>query len=150
MKKTGRYYLTHLKFLCQGLFFVFVFSANAQDSLEQDNTIKNLTVEQFNKLIINNDKAVLVNFSADWCVVCKREKPILDQLRAGHPTDLILLEIDMEENPLIAEYFEIDGLPVTIAYDKGVMTWNKMGFQTLQDLENAVWSAQPKKAKTNR
>jgi thioredoxin 1 len=112
----------------------------SQDSLTEKKPLKNLTVEEFTKLTKQKGKEVLVNFSASWCVVCKKQKPVLDELAARHRDDLALLEIDMEENPLIAEYFEIDGLPVNIIFRNGVMDWNRVGFQSLNDLENALWS----------
>ena len=33
----------------------------------------------------------------------------------------------MEKNPLIAEYFEVDGLPVNLLYDKGKIIWSREG-----------------------
>src|SRR5438045_861696 len=102
--------------ICSGFFLLLVFTARSQDSLGEKPSYKNLTVAQFNNFVNNKDKTVLVNFSADWCVVCKRQKPILDELSAIHKNDLLLLEIDMEENPLIAEFFEVDGLPINLIY----------------------------------
>lgn len=33
----------------------------------------------------------------------------------------------MENNPAIADYFEVDGLPVLILYKDGYMIWNRVG-----------------------
>jgi len=88
-----------------------------------------MTVEQFNLKLKTTTKPLLVNFTADWCVVCKRQKPILDQVMAEVKSQAELLVIDMESNPLIASYFEVDGLPVLILYKDGYMLWNRVGLQ---------------------
>jgi thioredoxin 1 len=88
-----------------------------------------MTVDQFNLKLKTTTKPLLVNFTADWCVVCKRQKPVLDQVMTEVKDEAELLVIDMESNPLIAAYFEVDGLPVTILYKNGTMMWNRVGLQ---------------------
>src|SRR5207253_1257933 len=138
MRKSKLFFLKRI--LVLSLVFFTVGTIQSQDSLSSPPPLKDLTVAAFNKMIMQKDREVLVNFSAGWCVVCKKQKPVLDQLAARHSHDLLLLEIDMEENPLIAEFFEVDGLPVNIIYRNGTMDWNRVGFQSLNDLENALWS----------
>ena len=46
-----------------------------------ESTFENLSIEEFNKKVNNKNKLVLVNFSADWCIVCKKQKPILDEMK---------------------------------------------------------------------
>jgi thioredoxin 1 len=103
-----------------------------------------LTVEQYKAKTNVKDKLVLVNFSADWCVVCKRQKPILDEIYAENKERLEMIELDMEHNPLIAEYFEVDGLPVNILYRKGEMVWNRMGFMNKKQLMELIKSYEEK------
>ena len=88
-----------------------------------------MTVEQFNLKLKTATKPLLINFTADWCVVCKRQKPVLNQIMAEVKDQAELIVIDMESNPLIAAYFEVDGLPVTILYKDESMVWNWVDFQ---------------------
>ena len=70
---------------------------------------------------------MLVNFSAEWCIVCKKQKPILDEMKIEKKNILEIMYLNMEKNPLIAEYFEVDGLPVNLLYDKGKIIWSREG-----------------------
>jgi thioredoxin 1 len=97
-----------------------------------------LTVDQLNTRLQASSKLVLVYFKADWCVVCKRQKPILDAVVAENKSKVKLFEIDMEDNPLIAEYFEVDGLPVTILYKQGKIMWDRMGLTQKKELEEQL------------
>lgn len=121
-----------MKFIWALLFFLFNLSSYGQD-IEQDSIVSEgpigMTVEQFNRRIKTTNKLLLVYFSADWCVVCKRQKHVLHQVFAEIRDEAELLSISLENNPLIAEYFEIDALPALILYKDGYMVWNRVGFQ---------------------
>jgi thioredoxin 1 len=96
-------------------------------SNNNENIFENLNVEEFNKKVNNKNKLVLVNFSADWCIVCKKQKPILDQIKVEKKNIIEIIYLNMEKNPLIADYFEVDGLPVNLLYDKGKIIWSREG-----------------------
>lgn len=121
MKKTAVYF-----------FLVLLFTASTffaqQDSLSNEGP-RGMTMEQFNKLINTGTKPILVYFTADWCVVCKREKPVLVEVKKETGTAVDYLTLDMEHNPLIAEHFEVDSLPSFILYKDGHLIWNSVGFQ---------------------
>jgi thioredoxin 1 len=108
-------------------------------SQDTSGVYKGLSVQEF-KQIVGRSNLVLVNFSADWCVVCKRQKPVLDEIASSFAGSVKVMELDMKDNPLIAEYFEVDGLPVNIIYKKGNMVWNRMGFQNRQQLSELLRS----------
>ena len=97
-----------------------------------------MTVDQFNLKLKTATTPLLVNFTADWCVVCKRQKPILDQVMAEVGDQVELQIIDMESNPLIAAYFEVDGLPALILYKDGNMIWNRVGLQDKMQIMEQV------------
>lgn len=121
MKKTAVYFFLVL------LFTTCTFFAQ-QDSLSNEGP-RGMTMEQFNKLINTGTKPILVYFTADWCVVCKREKPVLVEVKKETGTAVDYLTLDMEHNPLIAEHFEVDSLPSFILYKDGHLIWNSVGFQ---------------------
>lgn len=116
-----------------------VFSQNGNGGSTPQNTDpKNLSMSQYNERIAASTKLVLVYFKADWCVVCKKQKPLLDAIIAEHKTSVELLEINMEDNPIVAEYFEVDGLPVTILYKHGKIVWDRMGLTEKSELEAQI------------
>lgn len=119
------------KLLClMTICFNITYGQNLIDSnarTNNDSAFENLSIEEFNKKVNNKNKLVLVNFSADWCIVCKKQKPILDEIKIEKKNILEIIYLNMEKNPLIAEYFEVDGLPVNLLYDKGKIIWSREG-----------------------
>lgn len=93
-----------------------------------------MTVDEFKERTSVKNKVILVNFSADWCVMCKKQKPILDQIITEKKDVLELIIIDMDENPLIAEYFNVDGLPINLMYKNGNLVWDRAGLRTKNEL----------------
>jgi thioredoxin 1 len=86
-----------------------------------------LTVEQF---LLNTNvkkKLVLVSFKADWCVVCRKQDPIVEEVSAEKGDTVKVIVINLEDNPLIGEYLEIDGLPLHMLYFEGTRVWEKLG-----------------------
>lgn len=118
------------------LFFLFALNSFSQNHLADSLATypTNMTVKEFNFRTSNKDKIVLVNFAADWCVMCKKQKPILDQIKIEKENQVELIIIDMEENPLIAEYFNVDGLPINLLYKNGNLVWDRAGLKTKSEL----------------
>ena len=129
-------YLLYVLFI---LFPAFHYSQIKSDSLTNEKPWpKNMTIESFKLATNKSDHLVWVNFSADWCVVCKKQKPILNELMAENGKSIELIELDMKDNPLIAAYFEVDGLPVNLLYKNGTMVWDRMGLISKKEMENIL------------
>lgn len=114
------------------------FSVIGQQDSSANEDPTGMTMEQFNLRINSTTKPVLVYFTAGWCVVCKREKPILSQVKQETAEALEFLNLDMESNPLIAEHFEVDSLPSFILYQDGHLIWNSVGFQDKEMLMRQI------------
>lgn len=123
MKKKLAYILV-LVFLCS-----LSFCQTISDTLAiQKNDPIGMTVDQFNLRTGIKNRLVLVNLKADWCVVCIRQEPILDEIKIEKQNKIELIVINMEDNPLIAAYFEVDALPMILLYKNGVLVWTHIGF----------------------
>lgn len=122
---------------CLFFFSSFLLCPNDPDSLLKEGPV-GMTVSQFTTQTSVKGKIILVNFKADWCVICKRQKPILDAIKVEHKDLLTILIIDMADNPLIAEYFEVDGLSITLLYKNGNMVWDHMGLLQKNDILEVV------------
>ena len=88
--------------------------------------------------IINGDLPVLVDFSSEWCGPCKMMKPVLEDLKAKVGNTAIILKIDIDRNPKVAEAYKIQSVPTLLLFKKGQIKWRQSGVTTATALENQI------------
>ncbi len=72
----------------------------------------------FEEVVINSDKPVLVDFWAEWCGPCRIVGPIVEELSRDYEGKLVVTKLDVDSNPETAMKFGIRNIP-TILFFKG-------------------------------
>jgi thioredoxin 1 len=93
--------------------------------------------EPFND-IINGEKPVLVDFSAEWCGPCKMMKPVLDELHQIMGDSVRILKLDVDRNPAVAQSFNISGVPTLILFKNGQIVWRQSGVMQARQLASII------------
>lgn len=91
----------------------------------------------FNDLI-NKNKLVLVDFSAEWCGPCQTLAPILKELKEELGEVLSIIKIDVDKNQPVAAKFQVQGVPTLILYRDGEQVWRQSGLLTKSELLQIV------------
>lgn len=117
-------------------FAIFVLVSSFFWSNKQE--VKGLTIEQYNKKIVNNEKLVMVYFNADWCVPCIKLKPVIQQLETEEKDRSVFLKLNVDDNPEIATHFEINTLPLFYLYKNGKIVWQYTGIQSKRELSDKI------------
>ncbi|MHA2035754.1 MAG: thioredoxin [Promethearchaeota archaeon] len=66
-----------------------------------------------------SDKIIVIDFWAVWCSPCKTFAPIFEKLQQEYYQDFIFAKINVDENPLIAQYYGISSIPTTLFLKDG-------------------------------
>lgn len=72
----------------------------------------------FEEQVLAGNKPVLVEFWAPWCVYCRRIAPALEKL-AQQQENLIIGQVNIDEEPLLANREHIEVIPTFVLYENG-------------------------------
>ena len=85
-----------------------------------------LTTENFDEVVMKNDKPVLIDFYADWCGPCKMVSPIVDKLAEEHP-EYTFCKVNVDEASDLALKYGVMNIPTLVTMHNGVFVEKSVG-----------------------
>ena len=89
----------------------------------------------FDADVLQNGKAVLLDFWAEWCGPCKMIAPLLDEVADKYEDKLDVVKLNVDENPNTAQKFGIRSIPTLILFKDGAVQAQMMGAMPKSQLE---------------
>jgi thioredoxin 1 len=88
--------------------------------------------------VLKSDKAVLVDFWAEWCGPCHAVAPILDKIAEEHADELKLVKVNIDENQGLAQRYGVMSIPMMVLFKDGQPAAQTVGAQPKGALERAL------------
>ena len=89
----------------------------------------------FDADVLQNSKAVLLDFWAEWCGPCKMIGPLLSEMADKYEDKLAVVKLNVDENPNTAQKFGIRSIPTLILFKDGAVEAQIMGAMPKSQLE---------------
>jgi thioredoxin 1 len=97
-----------------------------------------ITVDNFQGTVLDSEKPVLVDFWAEWCGPCRTIAPVMEQIAKERGETLVVGKLNVDENPAIAQRYNVNGIPFIGLFEHGVLARHAVGAMPKAQLERAL------------
>jgi thioredoxin 1 len=84
--------------------------------------------------VLQSDKAVLLDFWAEWCGPCKMIAPLLDEMADEYAEKMTVAKLNIDENPNTPAKFGIRSIPTLMLFKDGSVQAQKLGAMSKSQL----------------
>ena len=96
-----------------------------------------VTKENFQEIVVNADRKVLLDFWAPWCGPCRMVLPIVEEI-AGERDDIVVGKVNVDEQPELAERYGVMTIPTLIVFENGEEQQRSVGAKNKRAILNMV------------
>ena len=90
-------------------------------------SVLHITKDNFEQLVLKNEKVVLLDFWAPWCGPCRMVAPIVEEI-AEERSDVTLGKINVDEEMELAVQFGIVSIPTLVVMKNGEIANKAVGY----------------------
>ena len=96
-----------------------------------------ITKANFETLVKQSGKIVLLDFWATWCGPCKMIAPIVEQI-AEEREDILVGKVNVDEEMELAAQFGIASIPTLVVMKDGKVAATAVGYRPKADVEKLL------------
>lgn len=86
-----------------------------------------VTDSNFEQVVIQSDKPVIVDFWAEWCGPCRMVGPIIEELSHDYEGRAVMTKCDVDSNPETPAKFGIRNIPTILFFKNGQVVDKQVG-----------------------
>lgn len=100
-------------------------------------SVLKITKDNFEELVQNNEKVVLLDFWAPWCGPCQMIGPIVEEL-AQEREDITVGKINVDDEMELAIQFGVTSIPMLLVMEGGQVVNKAIGYRPKADIEKIL------------
>ena len=81
----------------------------------------------FDEIVINSDKPVMVDFWAEWCGPCRMIAPFVEEMSTEYDGKAVVVKCDVDTSPGVAQRFGIRNIPTALFFKDGDVANKQVG-----------------------
>lgn len=92
-----------------------------------------LTKNNYDEIVNQSKKPVLIDFWATWCGPCMMVAPIVEEI-ANERDDISVCKVNVDEEPELAEKFQVRFIPMLVAMKDGKIVNSTTGYHEKNEI----------------
>ena len=92
-----------------------------------------VTSQNFNEIVQNSNKTVILDFWATWCGPCKMIAPIIEEI-ANERDDIVVGKVNVDEEAELCIKFGIVSIPTIIVFKNGEIYNKTVGYCSKEEI----------------
>ena len=97
-----------------------------------------ITTENFEEMVLNSDKPVLVDFWAEWCGPCRMLTPVIEEIASEYTGKVKCGKVNVDHCPNTASNYGIRSIPGLLFFKDGEIVDKKVGVAPKADLAKKI------------
>lgn len=95
--------------------------------------VHSITTADFDDVVLNSKKPVVIDFYANWCGPCKMLSPVVDEV-SDERDDVLFVKVNVDEEEELAAKFGVMSIPMLILIENGEVKKTSLGYKPKEDL----------------
>ena len=97
-------------------------------------SIKYITSDNFEQLVMESDKLVVLDFYATWCGPCRAIGPVVDELAEQYSESVVIGKVNVDEESALSRKYKVMSIPTIILLKNGEIVDKVVGLHSKEDL----------------
>jgi thioredoxin 1 len=81
----------------------------------------------FDEVVLQSDKPVMVDFWAEWCGPCRMIAPFVEEMSKEYEGKALVVKCDVDDSPGVATKFGIRNIPTVLFFKNGEVADKQVG-----------------------
>src|SRR5712692_11683847 len=90
-----------------------------EEVLSMSDSVTQVSDGDFRTQVRESERAVLVDFWAEWCVPCHMVSPVVEEIARSHSDRLKAVKLNVDDNPETTRRYGVMSIPTLIVFIAG-------------------------------